>query len=240
MTIHRHAYVLATSALLFASLASAQTPSTTDPTSPAAASSPHQRDTTGAQAPESGAETGTQPADASSPHQREAMRSGSMEHMPAPGSTGGQVPATFVQKAAQDGMTEVELGKLAQQKSQNEQIRTFADRMVKDHSKANTELMGIASRKQLDAPKSLDSEHQSMVSELSSKSGSAFDTAYAEHMAKAHAKAVALFTDATKSSDADLASFAKKTLPTLEQHKKMADGLKPKMKTASSATDTKE
>jgi putative membrane protein len=240
MNKHRNVYLLAASALLFGSVAGAQTPTTTDPASPNAASSPHQRNTTGSEAAESPADAGTKPSDASTRHQREATRSGGMEHAPAPGSTGGQVPTTFVQKAAQSGMTEVELGKLALSKTQSEEIRSFADRMVKDHSKANTELMGIVSRKQYQAPKELDAEHKSHVTSLSGKSGNAFDAAYAEHMRMAHGKAVALFTDATKSSDADLAAFAQKTLPTLEQHKKMADGLKPKMKTASAGADSKE
>src|SRR5690349_21870688 len=48
-------------------------------------------------------------------------------------------PKTFVMKAAQDGMTEVEVGKIALAKSQDPSIRSFAQRMVKDHGKANDE-----------------------------------------------------------------------------------------------------
>jgi len=134
-------------------------------------------------------------------------------------------PTVFVQKAAQDGMTEVELGKVALAKSQNAEVREFAQRMVTDHTKANQELAAIARQKGIDPPKKLDPEHQSMVSMLEGKSGAAFDNEYSRHMNMDHTKAISLFEAASKASDADVAGFAKKTLPTLKEHKKMAGEL---------------
>jgi putative membrane protein len=134
-------------------------------------------------------------------------------------------PTTFVKKAAQDGMTEVELGKVALAKTQSEAVRSFARRMVADHSKANAELTALAKTKGIEAPKALDAEHQAMVNTLKAKSGAEFDAEYSHHMAMDHSKAIALFEDAARSSDADLAQFAKKTLPTLKEHKQIADNL---------------
>ncbi|HEX6396400.1 MAG TPA: DUF4142 domain-containing protein [Steroidobacteraceae bacterium] len=134
-------------------------------------------------------------------------------------------PAVFVSKAAQDGMTEVELGKVALNKSKDAQVRAFAQRMVTDHGKANTELAGIAKRKGIEAPKKLDAEHQDMVKKLSSQDGEAFDVEYSRHMNMDHGKAIELFEATSESSDADLAGFAKKTLPTLKEHKEMASKL---------------
>jgi putative membrane protein len=71
-----------------------------------------------------------------------------------------------------------------------------------------------------------------MLSELSSKTGQAFDAAYASHMVVAHKKAVALFKSGSQSADKDVAGFASKTLPTLEHHKGMADELASKRKLA--------
>jgi putative membrane protein len=140
---------------------------------------------------------------------------------------GSAVPeaTVFVKKAAQDGMTEVETGKLALSKSQDPQIRSFAQRMVTDHGKANAELASIAMGKGIKAPKSLDAEHKAMVDSFRGKSGSEFDTAYAHHMNMDHSKAISLFEGAAKSSDADFAEFAQKTLPTLKEHKEMAEKL---------------
>jgi putative membrane protein len=199
----------------------AQTP-TASP-DPSAASSPHQRDVTGSKTTESATTNGSDAGDASSPHQREAvqgsMRSNSGAQM------GRQDDPTFVKAAAQDGMTEVELGKLAMDKSSNAAVKRFAQKMVQDHGAANAELSGIAKRKSLQVPAGLDEEHQGMVKKLSAKSGAAFDADYAKHMAMDHTKAVALFQSEAKSNDSELADFAKKTLPTLQEHKRMADGL---------------
>jgi putative membrane protein len=133
----------------------------------------------------------------------------------------------FVTKAAQTGMAEVELGKLALEKSQNAEVRAFAQRMVKDHGKANEELKTIAQGKNVTVPKTLDAKHQSMVDALKAKSGKEFDAEYAHHMSMGHGDAVALFKDASKekSLDHELSAFAEKTLPTLEEHKGMADKL---------------
>lgn len=145
----------------------------------------------------------------------------------------GSKPESFVKHAATDGMAEVELGKIALQKSQDPAVRKFAQRMVTDHGKANTELASIAKRKNLDVPTSLDSKHQSLVQSMNAKSGAAFDAAYSEHMQADHSKAIALFEAASKSSDTDLAAFAKKTLPTLQEHKQMADALPAGSRSAS-------
>jgi putative membrane protein len=134
-------------------------------------------------------------------------------------------PAVFVSKAAQDGMTEVELGKVALDKSKDPKVREFAQRMVTDHGKANRELESIAKRKGIDAPKMLDTEHQTMVKKLQSQDGEAFDLEYSKHMNMDHDKAIDLFEATTESSDTDLAGFAKKTLPTLKEHKQMASKL---------------
>jgi putative membrane protein len=134
-------------------------------------------------------------------------------------------PASFVKMAAQAGMTEVEAGKIALAKSQDPQIRSFAERMVADHGKANTELADLAKTKGIDAPRRLDSDHRAMLDSLQAKSGPAFDAAYSQHMNMDHTKAIALFEGASKSADADFAGFARKTLPTLKEHKQLAAGL---------------
>jgi putative membrane protein len=211
--------------------AQSQTPPGT-PGSPTDASSPHQReatrggaDATRGSATEAPATGSPEASAASSPHQKSVTHEKMTESKLKMASQDGAIPATFVKKAALDGMTEVELGKVAMSKAQDDKVRQFAQRMVADHGKANTELASIAKAKSLQVPTSLDAEHKSMVQALSSKSGTAFDTAYSEHMNEDHAKAIALFEGASKGTDAELASFAKKTLPTLKEHKQMAEAL---------------
>src|SRR4051812_12931234 len=107
----------------------------------------------------------------------------------------------FVQKAAQDGMTEVELGKIALDKSKNDQVRNFAQRMVTDHGKANSELASLASSRGIDAPKKLDAEHQAIVNDMKSMDGAAFDSHYSRHMNMDHTKAISLFEAESKAPD---------------------------------------
>jgi len=135
---------------------------------------------------------------------------------------------SFVEQAAQTGMMEVELGKVAMTKSNNMDIRTFGARMVQDHGKANAALEAAARGAGIRAPTALDAEHRAIVDDLKAKSGAAFDAAYVRQMEDDHAKAVDLFkVVAASASDLgpSLSGFANKTLPTLVEHKKMADDL---------------
>ncbi len=141
------------------------------------------------------------------------------------GDNSGVAPAMFVKMAALGGMTEVELGKIAQTMARDPNVRKFADQMIKDHTKANTELATLAKTKGLAVPSTLDSEHNAIVQKLSAKTGNDFDAAYSKQMMEDHEKTIALFEGATKSSDKDVAAFAQRTLPTLERHKQMADSL---------------
>ena len=140
---------------------------------------------------------------------------------------------TFVNDAAMAGMTEVEVGKLALEKSKDPAIRGFAQRMVTDHTKNNAELATIAKAKGLTPPATLDAEHQAMVSSMKSASGAEFDQQYSMHMNMDHSKALALFEGASQSTDKDVAKFAKKTIPTLKEHKKMAEKLPGAARTGS-------
>ena len=57
--------------------------------------------------------------------------------------------STFAVKAGSGGMMEVELGKLAQQNAQSQRVKNFGSMMIRDHSKANKELMTIAANKSI-------------------------------------------------------------------------------------------
>jgi putative membrane protein len=131
--------------------------------------------------------------------------------------------AAFAKKAAIGGMAEVAMGKLAQQKAQNDQVKQFGARMVDDHSKANDELKQIASAKGIALPSEPDAQHKSKMAKMEKLSGAAFDRAYMDEMVGDHKHDVADFRkEASSGKDSDLKAFASKTLPTLEDHLKMA------------------
>jgi putative membrane protein len=144
----------------------------------------------------------------------------------------------FVDKAGQAGMAEVETGRAALSKTQDSQVREFANHMVQDHSKAGAELTAAAKAAHITAPTKLDSEHQAAVDALGAKSGEAFDAAYSQQMVSDHEKAIALFQSAANSDELDpaLVAFARKTLPTLQAHKGMADTLSASQRASADST----
>ena len=136
---------------------------------------------------------------------------------------------TFVKKAAQGGMAEVELGKLATQKASSEDVKKFGQRMVDDHTKANDQLKQIAGNKGVTLPTDLDSKDQALKDRLSKLDGEKFDQAYMKNMVRDHTKDVSEFRkESTSGKDSDLKSFASQTLPTLEDHLKEAKNIAPK------------
>jgi len=227
------AALLAAAATVAVAQTPTQTPAQADPSS---ASSPHQRQATHSGTDEATTTEGANPSSASSPHQHQAMRDASKADTDK-AMTAGATPETFVKEAALDGMTEVELAKVALKKSKNDEVKQFAQKMSQDHSQANEQLTSIAKSKGISVPTKLDAKHEAMVKMLSAKSGAAFDKAYADHMAKDHSKAVALFESASKSSDPELAAFAQKTLPTLQEHKQLADNLRANTGTRTASAD---
>jgi putative membrane protein len=137
----------------------------------------------------------------------------------------------FMMDAAKGGMMEVELGRLAAQKATNADVKAFGQRMVDDHGKANDELKGLASKKSVTLPATMDAKHQAMHDKLAKMKGAAFDSAYMAHMVSAHAQAVALFQKESKGgADPEAKAWAAKTLPTLQEHHKMAQSIAAKLK----------
>ena len=130
---------------------------------------------------------------------------------------------TFMMKAAQGGMAEVELGQLATQKAEGQDVKKFGQRMVDDHSKANDQLKSIAQEKGVQLPTDLDAKDKALKDRLSKLSGEQFDRAYMRNMVQDHKKDVAEFQkEANSAKDPDVKNFAQQTLPTLQDHLKMA------------------
>jgi putative membrane protein len=128
----------------------------------------------------------------------------------------------FVKTAAMGGMAEVEFSKIAET-SANPEVKRFAERMVQDHTAANTELTALATGLGLEVPNALDSQHERVHERLQREQGNAFDRQYMHVMVEDHNKVVKLFHQEVSSGrNAELKQFTQKTLPTIEEHQKMA------------------
>jgi len=94
----------------------------------------------------------------------------------------------FMVKVANGSMTEVEVSKLAQDKTKNERVKHFAAMMVQDHSQANDELKGLASQKNVTLPAAISEDNQKHKDDLSKKNGKDFDKSYMKMMVDDHQK----------------------------------------------------
>jgi putative membrane protein len=136
---------------------------------------------------------------------------------PAAGSA--TADTAFVKKAADGGLAEVAMAKLAQEKAESAEVKAYAQKLEKDHTQANTELKQVASQKNITLPTAPSKMHQAKHDKLSKLSGAAFDKAYVAAMLEDHQKDVREFQrEASSGTDSDVKAFAAKTLPTLKDH----------------------
>jgi putative membrane protein len=121
---------------------------------------------------------------------------------------------------AQANMAEIEAGKLALANSKTDHVKTFAQQMVDDHTKALSDVTALAQNKGVTLPTEPDKKHKDMAAKLAKLSGDAFDKAYMTQAGVADHKAVhaALKKDEAKAKDPDVKALAAKMLPTVEQH----------------------
>jgi putative membrane protein len=157
------------------------------------------------------------------------MTNSTITNTTATNSNTAVVQDNFWTTAAQGGMAEVELGKLALQKSQNADVKKFAQMMITDHTKANDELKALAAKKSIVLPTDI-GDHKETVDDLSKLSGAEFDKEYVEAMVDDHEEDVDFFEDKSDNSDADIKAFTTKTLPTLKKHLEAIKAIQSKMK----------
>jgi putative membrane protein len=127
------------------------------------------------------------------------------------GNTNIQDDTKFAVEAADGGMMEVELGKLAQTNASSKQIKDFGQQMVNDHGKAGEELKMLAASKNITLPSALSNKNQDSYNDLAKKKGVDFDKAYASFMVDDHKEDIDKFKhEAEKGNDADRKNGKKK------------------------------
>ena len=142
----------------------------------------------------------------------------------AAGVTGAD--ATFVKKAAEGGMAEVSLAKLAQEKASNADVKSFAAKLEKDHSKANDDLKELASKKSITLAHRAVEEPPGDARQARQAVGCGVRQGLRGAMLESHQKGVRDFSNvASGTGDADVKAFASKTLPTLKEHLQQAQDL---------------
>ncbi len=136
---------------------------------------------------------------------------------------------------AQANLAEISAGKLAQEKSQNDQVKSFAQKMVDDHTKALDELKQVAQAKGVTLPTEPDRQQKAMEKRLSSLSGDKFDKQYLEQAGdRSHKDTHKLLKQAsTKAQDSELKNYASKTMGVVESHQQLAEETERNVKSSS-------
>ena len=138
---------------------------------------------------------------------------------------------SFAKGAAQGGLAEIQLGKLAQENGSSEAVKNFGTRMVAEHTKAGDQLKEVAAKEHVTLPTNLDAREQETYDKLSKLSGDEFDRMYAQDMVKDHREDLRVFQRETNHGNSDLMrDFASGTLSMIQLH---LDQAKEMLKTVS-------
>jgi predicted outer membrane protein len=148
----------------------------------------------------------------------------------AAGTTGGSsgklssADEKILKDMAQVNIDEIEAAKLAQSKSQNDQVKSFAQQMIDDHTKGLNDTQQVAQQKGVTLPTEPDAKHKAMATKLQAMSGADFDKAYMSQAGVSDHKAVhsKLVSDVKKAKDPDVKALAEKLEPVVAQHLKSA------------------
>jgi putative membrane protein len=129
----------------------------------------------------------------------------------------------FLADAIQGDLAEIQMGKLAMSKGQDADVKDFGKTLTEDHSKGLQEASTLAKRLHGTVPAAPKPDAEQMYQMLSKLSGAEFDRQFIDHMAAAHRKEIATFTEQSKGdSNSDVTKLAAKTLPTLMKHLEIA------------------
>jgi putative membrane protein len=137
---------------------------------------------------------------------------------------------SFIKDAAEGGNAEIAGSEVALKQSGSADVKTFAQMLVDDHTKAGNELKGLAEQKGVKISDTPSIMKKTEIKVLSERKGSSFDQHYADSVGvKWHQDTIKLFQkEVDKGTDADVKAWASKTLPTLQHHLEAAQALKAK------------
>ena len=142
----------------------------------------------------------------------------------APGMQATKADQRFVAGAIQADLAEVQIGKLAQQKGDNDGVKQFGQMLEQDHSQHLQQAQQLANQIGVTPPTEPSSEQKSTYDKLSKLSGANFDKQFALAMVRDHREDVAKFEKQAKEKNA-VGTFAGQTVPTLQKHLKTAEEL---------------
>jgi putative membrane protein len=167
-----------------------------------------------------------------------AANNGNGNKMTGANGTNGTISSAdkrFIMDSGKVNVLEIKLGELAQKKAESAEVKSFAQRMVTDHTAAQNSLQSVAQKAGITLPTDLDSKDKNTYNRLEKLSGKQFDREYMNAMVAGHTKtANNMKHEENKLSDSDLKSWDINTLKTVEEHVKLAKQTDKAIQTANS------
>ena len=130
----------------------------------------------------------------------------------------------FLTNAMKGDNSEMKLGQLAADKGQSAGTKKFGQTLVTDHAKAKQQVANLDRSMGVSPTNEMMPEAETEYSKLQSMSGASFDHEFASYMVDDHKKDISDFEAQTKATN-QTAGLAKKQLPTLRKHLKLAKSL---------------
>lgn len=161
------------------------------------------------------------------PGQQPGAPGGGPGAQPMPGGEGTGVPSNaapvadqaFVRSILESDATEVQLGQLAQEKSQSEDVKQFGQKMVENRKRLDDQLAPIAKQLEVSEPKGPTKKDKQEIAKLQALTGAQFDQEYIRVVEKAHEKDVKSFkTEAQSAQDPNVQRAAQLDEPVIAQH----------------------
>lgn len=143
-------------------------------------------------------------------------------------------PQEFVKESANFNLYEIQMGKLAQEKAQNKEVKEFAKKMVNHHQNQMQELKKVANNYQV--PQNLEEDKKSDINDLKEKTGADFDNRFMDMVIDSHEDAIERLSKATEDiKDSTLVKYTASTIPVAKSHLEKARELNQKLEQSGTA-----
>lgn len=129
-------------------------------------------------------------------------------------------------RLAEANLAEIDAAKLALKKSEDAQIKDFAQRMIQDHSEALGQVSDLARNKQIELPPVPNKKHRKAAERMQALAPIEFNAQYAKTAVEDHREVLDLLDKIiAKADDSDLKALAQTLKPKIQEHLKMAMAL---------------
>ena len=136
----------------------------------------------------------------------------------------------FITSAAEANLAEIDMAKLVGQKSTDPAVKDFANRMVTDHTQASQRLATVAESNGVKLPTEESAAERNKKSELQKLSGAQLNEAYLRNELQGHKETISAFENEIEhGQNQETKSYAEQTLPTLQDHIRIAEDVAGKL-----------